>query len=544
MRKKAVLLLLALGVMSLMSLPALAADKPVYGGTLVYREASDPPKIDPAFTTDTTSDRASNLIFETLVINSPDGKRILPCLAESWTINKDSTVFTFKLRKGVKFHSVSEGKPTLNKGREVKAEDVKYSFERLVRLKSPRAYFVEQIKGYKEFTEGKAKEWTGIKVLDPYTVQFTLEYPFAPFLAVLAYHAFSVVPREDAEKWGKDFSFHPVGTGPFVFKEWKHDQRFVVERNPHYWGKDAQGNRLPYVDRVEIRIVPDNSVAWLEFKKGNIDILSAIPNEYYKECKGLYGPKKLFVERPGVGTFYIGMNTSKPPFKDNVKLRQALNWAIDRQAISDLILMGRNRPVKGVLPPSMPGFNPNLKGYGYDPAKAKKLLAEAGYPKGLTVEFQFNSGGSNRQIAEAVQAQLSQIGVNVKLKELDWGAHLDMCDRGETQMYRMTWVVDYMDPDNFLFVNLHSSNAGSKGNYSFYKNPKVDQLLSEARRESNWNKRMKLYQEAEQLIVNDAPWIFMMATSSSMVHQPNVKNVVLPAMGDYQIDLSRVWKTK
>jgi peptide/nickel transport system substrate-binding protein/oligopeptide transport system substrate-binding protein len=371
-----------------------------------------------------------------------------------------------------------------------------------------------------------------------------LDYPFAPFLSVLAYSAFSIVPKEDAEKWGKDFNFHPVGTGPFVFKEWKHDQKFVVERNKDYWKKDAQGNKLPYLDRVEIRIVPDNSVAWMEFKKGNIDIFPAIPNENYKECKETFGSKGLFQERSGVGTFYIGMNTSKPPFKDNQKLRQALNYAIDRKAISDMILSGRNKPVSGVLPPSIPGYNPNLRGYKYDPAKAKKLLAEAGYPKGLEVEFQFNSGGNNRQIAEAVQAQLAQIGVNVKLKELDWGAHLDTCDRGETQMFRMTWVVDYMDPDNFLFVNLHSSNAGSKGNYSFYKNPKVDKLLEEARSNPNWEQRMKLYRQAEQMIVDDAPWIFMLATTSSMAHQPKVKNVKLAAMGDYKTDLATVWKAK
>ncbi|EHM09197.1 LOW QUALITY PROTEIN: ABC-type dipeptide transport system, periplasmic component [Thermanaerovibrio velox DSM 12556] len=533
-----------LAAFCLFSLPALAAEKPVYGGTLVYRESADPPKIDPAFATDTTSDRALNLIFETLVINDPNGKKILPGLAESWSINKDATVFTFKLRKGVKFHSVSEGKPTLNKGREMRAEDVKYSFERLVRLRRPRAYFAEQIKGYKAFSDGKAKEWAGIKVIDPYTVQFTLDYPFAPFLSVLAYSAFSIVPKEDAEKWGKDFNFHPVGTGPFVFKEWKHDQKFVVERNKDYWGKDAQGNKLPYLDRVELRIVPDNSVAWMEFKKGNIDIFPAVPNEFYKDCVAQYGPKGLLMEKPGLGTFYIGMNMSKSPFKDNQKLRQALNWAIDRKAISDMILNGRNKPVKGVLPPGMPGYNPNLRGYGYDPAKAKKLLAEAGYPKGLEVEFQFNAGAGHKSICEAVQAQLSQIGVNVKLKELDWGAHLDTCDRGETQMFRMTWVVDYMDPDNFLFVNLHSSNAGSKGNYSFYKNPKVDKLLEAARSNPSWDQRMKLYREAEQLIVDDAPWIFMLATTISTVRQDGVKGYVLSAMGDYKTDLKTVWKSK
>ncbi len=539
-------LVLILGVILVLSLGLTAyAEKPKYGGVLRWHILNDPPKLDPAFATDTTSDRVLNLIYECLVENDPDGKKIIPRLATHWKANKDGTVWTFYLRKGVKFHKTTEGgKPTANGGREVTAEDVKYTLERLVKVKSPRAYFLDMIKGYKDFFNGKAKEWKGIRVLGKYTIQFELDYPFSPFLAVLAYHAFGVVPKEDAEKWGKDFNFHPVGTGPFVFKEWKHDQKVVLTRNPNYWEVDKYGDKLPYLDGVEFVVIPDQTTAYMEFKKGNIDVLPDVADEFYPEVKKTYGKEGLFQSRPWLGTYYYGFNNQKPPFKNNKALRQAINYAINREAISELVAYGRLVPAKGVLPPGMPGYNPNLKGYKYDPKKAKELLKKAGYPNGLTITLQYNTSERHKRIAEAVQAQLKEIGINLKLKNLDWGAHLDACERGETEMFRMGWVVDYVDPDNFLYVLLCSDNWGAKGNYSFYKNPKVDKLLRQARRETDWNKRMKLYQKAEQIIVDDAPWVFLFHYTVDITYNKRVKNIYLPAMGDYMTELKYVWLEK
>jgi len=522
---------------------ALAADAPEYGGIAKWHVVPNPPMLDPHMATDTTSARAYILMFDTLVTNSDDGQKILPWLAESWSVSPDSKVWTFKLRKGVHFHKETEGgKPTANGGREVTAEDWKWSFERMIRDKSPRAYFIDMIEGYQEMADGKAREWKGVKAVDKYTLQFTLREPFAPFISVLAYQALCVVPKEDVMKHGKDFKFHPVGTGAFTFESWKQDQKVTLNRNPNYWRKDAEGRQLPYLDGFEIVVIPESTVAWEEFKKGNINFINDVPERQVKEARELLGDNFLFAPQPGI--YYFGFNMTKEPFKNNKKLRQAMNYAIDRERMNDLVMEGLFMPAAGVLPPSMPGFNKNLKGYDYNPEKAKQLLAEAGYPNGLEVTMQVNQSARNKAVAEAAQAQLAEIGVKMNIKIVDWGVHLDMLDRGECEMYRMGWVVDYLDPDNFLYVNLNSKNLGIKGNYSNYKNDEVDKLLNEARVISDQKKRIEMYQKAEEIIVDDAPWLFLFYYGEWIATQKYVRNAVLPAFGAYSMRMDDIWFSK
>ena len=541
MKKTLLLLVLAVAI-ALMCTPVFAAE-PVYGGAAKWHEVSNPPQLDPHMATDTTSARTALCMFDTLVTNSNDGQKILPWLAEKWDVSKDGRVWTFKLRKGVRFHKTTEGgKPTANGGREVTADDWKWSFERMIRDKSPRAYFIDCVAGYDEMAAGKAKTWSGIKAVDKYTLQFTLKKPFAPFLSVLAYNSLVVVPKEDVTKWGKNFSFHPVGSGAFSFDTWKQDQKLTLKKNPNYWRKDAKGKQLPYLDAFEMVIIPDGTVAWEEFKKGNIDMMREVPDRLVKDARKLLG--KNLLEGPQPGTYYYGFNMSKPPFKGNKKLRHALNYAVDRKRINDLVLEGLFFPAKGILPPSMPGYNKNLKGYEYNPEKAKQLMKEAGFPNGIEVTLQINQNIRHKAVGEAIQAQLSELGIKANIKVVDWGVHLDMLDRGESEMYRMGWVVDYLDPDNFLFVNLHSSNFGAKGNYSFYKNPEADKLMEQGRIETNHAKRMAIYQKAEQLIVDDAPWVFLFHYYNNVATQKWINGAKLPAFGDYTVRMDEVWTTK
>ena len=533
-------ILLALAAFAF-SVPAVAAE-PESGGILTWRIINDPPALDPAQANITTAARGANLYCETLVEISEDGQKILPLLAESWEVNEDSTVFTFRLRPEVKFHKTAyKDEPTANGGRALVAADVKYSFERLIREKSARAYFLNSIKGYQEFFDGKADSWEGIEAVDDRTVRFTLSTPYAPFLAALSYTAFSVIPREDADKLGKDFNFRPVGTGPFVVQDWQHDSKVTFRKNPDYWKKDEAGRALPYLDGVELVVIPDNSVAYLEFRKGNIDILSDVPNEFYTEIVKDY--KDRFQSRPTLTTQYYGMAVNKKPF-DDLRVRQAFNYAVNRQAINELVMNNVFIVGKGVLPPGMPGYNPDLKSYDYNPEKAKELLKEAGYEKGLTVTLQYNNNPRHKLIGEAVQAQLAELGIKMELQASELGAHYDSVRRGDVPFFRAGWAGDYPDPDNFLYNLFCSDNFGAKGNYARYKNDDVDAWLKEARKISDTEKRMELYRKAEQQIVNDAPWMFLFYDTTNLVTGEKVNNVRLAFMGEYTTPLTEVWKSK
>lgn len=519
------------------------ASEPVYGGVLRWHEVANPPKLDPQMATDTTSSRVIYCLFDTLVVNSLDGQKLEPWLAESWSASEDGMKWTFKLRKGVKFHATAEGgKPTANGGREVKAADWKWSFERMIRDKSPRAFFVDCIDGYQEMLDGKATEWSGIKVIDDYTLEFTLKEPFAPFVSVLAYNSNVVLPKEDVDKWGKDFNFHPVGTGAFTFEEWKQDQTVTLKKNPNYWRKDDKGNQLPYLDGWQLVVIPDGTVAWEEFKKGNIDVMRDIPERLVAEGRTLLGENLLEGAQPG--TYYFGLNYETGPFAGNLKLRQAMNYAVNRQLINELVMEGLYFPAKGILPPSMPGYNPNLRSYEYNPEKAKQLMKEAGYEKGFETTLQVNQNVLHKAVAEAIQAQVAELGIKMNIRIVDWGVHLDSVQRGEYEMFRMGWVVDYLDPDNFLYVNLHSSNIGPKGNYSRYTNQKADKLMELGRLETDPEKRMRYYQEAEQIIVDDAPWIFLFHYYNNSATQKWTHGVTLPAFGNYTAQMDSVWLDK
>lgn len=527
----------------LVSVPLFADQTAEYGGTLRWRIVSEPPKPDPAQATDTTSTMVIFKYAEGLVKFDPNTMEIIPSLAESWDVNDDATEWVFHLRKGVRFQKESGGEPTANGGREMVADDVKYSFERHLRMHSPRMNSLNSIKGFQAFLDGKTESWEGIKVLDDYTVKFILSKPFMPFMVQLSQAYFVIVPREDCEKWGKDLVFHPAGTGPFMFENWSHDDKYVMKRNPDYWGMDGAGEKLPYLDKLEFVVIPDNAVAYMEFKKGNIDVLPDIPDAFYDDVKKNYGGRNLMAEKPWTGVYYYGFNLMRPPFGDNPTLRKALNYAVDRKALNELVINGRYIPAVGVTPPGFFPYETPIEGYGYDPEKAKRLLKEAGYPDGFKTVLQINNDPRHRAIAEAIQAQMRDIGVDLQIKMVDWGVHLDTVDRGECEMFRMGWIAS-PDPDSFFYDLFHSSNWGEKGNGCRYKNDKVDRLLDDARSEVDRKKRMEMYREAEQTIVDDAPWLFLLNYTSSMAWNDTVHDLVLHSDGPGECDLSVVWKNR
>jgi len=535
---------------------------PKHGGVLRIALTGELRSLDPARVGDTASGLVASQIYEGL-LELGDDLKLYPCLAQSWEVSQDGLVYTFHLRKGVHF----QDDPCFpgGQGREVRAEDVKYSLERIAdpstlstgwwlfndRIVGINEYREELAKAEKEGREPRIKGVEGIEVVDDYTLRIHLKKPFAPFKYVFAMSYTWVVPREAVDYYGKDFFKHPVGTGPFKLAEWSPGQQVRLVRNPNYWGKDEDGYPLPYLDGINIRLLRDVLIAFLEFDKGNLDV-SGIPPQVWdkvmnkdKTLKGKYRKYKLRVT-PTLSIDYYGFMMTKEPFGSNKYLRQALNYAIDRQAIIDNVFNGRGIPAKGVLPPGMPGYNKDLKGYYYDPQKARELLAKAGYPNGEglpEITLQLNSGGTmNEDNAEAIQAQLAKIGVKIKLRLISWPQHLDSIDQGVPEFFRLGWIADYPDPENFMALFYSKNWAPAGPNATRFKNEEFDRLYEQAISEMDEQKRMALYRKMEEIVVEEAPWLFLSHGEAYGLAQPYVEDLPLNPMGHTLY--KRVWLNK
>ncbi|MFQ5846424.1 MAG: ABC transporter substrate-binding protein [Candidatus Methylomirabilales bacterium] len=504
---------LAVGLILWASVPMGEGGLPRAGGSYHYTLGpSDPPSLDPVHITDTVSHAVASELYDGLVTFDPNLK-IQPAIARRWVVSGDGRTYTFDLRPGVRFHN----------GRAVTAEDFRYSFERLLHpdTRSERTWILEKLQGAREFMMGKAPDVSGIKVLGPHKLQLTLERPFAPFLALLAYPAASVVPREVVERWGRQFSTHPVGTGPFRFREWRHDDRVILKANPDYF------RGAPYLDQIVFRVIPDEMSRFQEFRAGNLDHTD-IPTGLFAVVRNDPSLSRMLASRPSLGINAIQFNLERSPFRGNRKLRQAFNYSVDKEAIAQVILEGRVLSARSVLPPGMFAHNPELRGYPHNKKLAARLLAEAGYAGGRglpPLRLYYNTGLVNRKIAEFIQGALRAIGVTIELRELDWPAYLNLVDRGDAPLFRLGWLADYPDPENFLTVLFHSRNRGSKGNLSRYVNPRVDALLDQADASLDPRIRSRLYREAEKIIVEDAPWIFLHYYSTDVLIQPWVKGL-------------------
>jgi oligopeptide transport system substrate-binding protein len=492
----------------------------------VYRLSSDPPSLDPIHTTDTSSATIVFRLFEGLVDQDPVTLDVVPALADRWELSSDELTYTFHLKKGVKFHN----------GRVMTSADFRYTFERCLTPEnmSERSWVLAPIKGASEMLGGKAKELSGMETPDDSTVVLHLVKPFAPFLSYLAMEAARVAAREGVK--GKDFT--PIGTGPFRFLSWDHDIRVRVEAFPDYHGVRST---LP---RVDYEIVPDIGVAFQKLVVGEADLVNETPPGQFKLIKKKYG--KFVRTWPYLRLEYIGFNLTRPPFRDNLKLRQALALAIDRMAIADTLYEGAAIPATSILPTGVKGKDETVAGYGYDPARAIRLLAEAGYPggKGLPpITLWYNTNEMHQLIAQYVQSAFGKIGVHVQLKSIDWPAYLKACDSFEPDMYRLGWVADIPDADNFLYILLNSAQAGPPGNYSGYSNPEFDRLTNEARLISDPERRIEMYKKADRIATEDACWILLMYPMQRILFNPEYEGLVLPKQGDFRIPLEKLrWR--
>ncbi len=521
--------------------------------------------LDPVAVGDTASSGICNQIYEGLVIYNQETLAVEPCLAESWDISPDGTLYTFKIRRGIRFHD----DPCFpgGRGRELTAHDVEYSFTRVCDPVALGTGFwlvdgrvsgaTEYNQARQEFLKENPKFWeiedsgegvTGFRVLDDYTFQIELVQPFAPFLKLLAMSYFQVAAPEAVETYGPahnqpgedTFFKHPVGTGPFALERWEPDVELSLRANPHYWGKDEQGRTLPHVDAVYIVSRRDPHTAFMEFEEGNSDV-AGVPDQDWdrvmKDDKVLnepYASRYKLETAPTLTTFYYGFNMTMEPFGSNKKLRQAFNYAIDREAIIEQIYRGLGFPAYGPIPPGLPGYDPENDEYEFDREKAKKLLAEAGYPggKGLgeIVLYVSGAGDSPDRTSVAVMEQLRLINVRVRLKQQPWPLHLESIDRGEAQFFRLGWIADYPDAENFLALFL-TRNHNPGPNSTLYSNPQFDKLYDQAMLEPVESKRAVLYRRAAALIIDDCPWLFTTYGETLSLRQPWISNYPVNALG-------------
>jgi peptide/nickel transport system substrate-binding protein/oligopeptide transport system substrate-binding protein len=505
--------------------------------------------LDPKEIEDTFSHEVCRQIFDGLFEVDTDStamtgaplpeSRVQPSLVATWSCTDDRLTYRFQLRPDCRFHATfgPQEAPTANGGRMVVAEDVEFTFKRLLSpdFKSPRRKAFWVIKGAQAFSEGATQHLEGIRVISSDTVDITLERPFAPFLAMLSLSNAFIVPREDVEALKEGFAATPVGAGPF-FWAGKQDQTIVLKPNRNYY------RGRPYLDGIEFSAVKDELDRFQRFKKGELSVTD-VPDPEYKNVKADPGLMPYCQEVSRWGTQYLGFNVTIPPFND-VRVRRAFNYAIDRETIVKLILNDRAKIAKGVLPPGILGYSRELEGYRFNQKKAAELLNAAGYPQGKgfpEITLQTNKDSMHSRICEFMLANLRDIGINCSIKEVEFKDHLVGIIAGQVPFFRLGWSVDYPDPDNMIYLLFHSANHGAEGNYSMYTNPTVDQLLDQGRFELDSRQRLAAYQKAEQIIVDDAPWVFVYHYTTHLLSQPTIRGLVLTPMGSPYINYRKIW---
>nr|WP_287261652.1 ABC transporter substrate-binding protein [Thioclava sp.] len=471
------------------------------GGNIIVTYKDDVATLDPAIGYDWQNWSMIKSVFDGLMDYVPGTTELRPGLAESYEISEDGTTFTFKLREGVKFHN----------GREMTAEDVKYSLDRVTTpaTQSPGAGFFGSIKGYDAMADGSATSLEGVTVVDPYTVKIELSRPDATFLHVMALNFASVVPKEAVDEFGADFGKHPVGTGAFKLADWTIGQKLVFEKNADYWRPG-----VPYLDSITFEVGQEPIVALLRLQKGEVDVPGdGIPPAKFNEVMGNPDEAKQVVVGGQLHTGYITLNVEMAPF-DKVEVRQAINMAINKDRIVQMI-NGRATPATQPLPPSMPGYTKDYAGYPFDPAKAKEMLAEAGLPDGFETELYVMNTDPNPRIAQAIQQDLAAIGVKADIKAL---AQANVIEAGGTPKTApmiwsggMAWIADFPDPSNFYGPILGCAGAVEGGwNWSWYCNKDLDAMATEADSitdPAKQDERLQKWSDVYMKVMEDAPWV-------------------------------------
>lgn len=485
------------------AVPAVMAMSAAQAKTLVYCSEGSPENFAPSINTTGTSFDATEQIYDNIVDFERGGTKVVPGLAESWTVSKDGTEYTFKLRKGVKWHSNKNFTPS----RDFNADDVIFTIERQWKENDP--YFRVTSANHAYFGDmGMPKLLKSVDKVDDYTVKFTLNQPEAPFLANMAMQWAGIQSKEYAIAMLKAGSpekidQEPIGTGPFMLVQYQKDALIRYKAFPqHYAGKAK-------IDDLIFSITPDASVRWAKLQKGECHVMP------YPNPADLEAMRKdanvTVMEQPGLNIGYLAYNTTKKPF-DDVRVRKAVNMAIDKKALVSAVYLSTGVPATNPIPPGQWSYNKALKDDAFNPAEAKKLLAAAGYKDGFTTDLwampvQRPYNPNAKRIAELMQADLAKVGIKAEIKSFEWGEYRKRMQAGEHQMGMLGWTGDNGDPDNFLNTLLGCASAKTNGsNVAKFCYQPFEDLVQKAKVTSDVKERTKLYEKAQVIFKEQAPW--------------------------------------
>ncbi|MBM7872205.1 peptide/nickel transport system substrate-binding protein [Clostridium pascui] len=465
--------------------------------SLVVATAYDAKSLDPHAVNDVASSNVMTQIYGTLV-RMNEKNEVVPMLADSFS-QLDELTYEFKLKKGVKFHN----------GEEMKASDVKFSLER-----AAKSALVSHIFG--------DIDTNSFKIPNDYTISFKTKVPAAGFLSGLSHTGGSILSEKAVTAAGEKYAMNPVGTGPFKFVSWTKGDRVELERFNDFYGEK------PKFSKMTIRVIPEPTNRAIELESGGVDIAYEISSN---DIKRIEENEKLQITRViDNSTQYLGFNNQKKPFND-VKVRQAISYALNTKTIVESAWRGVGKVAVGPIGPNVRYSDKSLQAHEYNVQKAKELLKEAGYEKGFKTSIWTNEKKERVDMATIMQSQLKEVGIEAEIKILEWGAYLDGLSKGEHDMFIIGWTCQTPDPDLAVYAPLHSSKAGTGGNYSFFKNAKVDELIMKGRVMKDSPEREEVYKEIQKEVKDQAPWVFLSNGEQVVGTSKNVKGFVASPFG-------------
>ncbi len=462
--------------------------------TLVIGLVAEPTSLDPGQLTDINSMKLLGALYDTLVRFQPDSFELAPGLATGWDLSADGMLYTFKLRQGVKFHD----------GTDFNADAVKFTYDRLLDPNHPYADT-----GPFPFAPGYYGSIAETIVVDPSMVQFRLKHQDSALVSAFTLNTGRIVSPQAVKTSRKGFAQNPVGTGPFKFVNWDHNVRIALTANPDYW------DGAPALSQLIFRPLADEQTRITEFLSGGVDVIFDVPPDNIDQVKN--SASAVFDSQPGPHVWWVTLNVTKPPF-DNVLVRRAVNFAVNKDALTQDILKGTGTPAVGPIPPAITwAYTDQVTKYPYDPAQATALLQQAGVQLPLNLTFWVTESGSGMQspktMGTAIQADLAAVGVNAQIQTFEWGAFLNKYGAGlgkDADMAELSWMFDSGDPAHMLPNNLYGPSCSPKGfNGGCYQNSQVDQLMDSALKITDRDQRGAIYRQIQTIVADDAPWIFV-----------------------------------